>query len=575
MATNRKGWIVIASITCALAFTRASFALDEINGMPHNGLTTEAFRINALTTNKQALGILTLHKLRDALMDPYIARQLLDPNARAVLHEIIRCALPSSERIDYKDASGTPFSVPGELGLCKTSDPDLASTECQEFVTACVAARVNALHKSIPISLRSVLAPLDSPASKVSTIKVFRESVPDSDPARGILIGSFQPSCTPGHRCGWLAAYVGTCNPGNVSLGINPQTVSLAIDDAACSSATLRVCAGIHGCLGLNSGYPPPPGFPTSGPARYVEPRKEQHGACAGAPLVFQCPTDPGVAGYFSTMVLLDPPGPSSEPYEAVVQRGGTGGFPATEADAFSFIEGAFYGNLFRPDQLKRSCEVTLDGLELNCTPGSPSDPVDTVSCRRRLADPLVAGVPAGAADVCLVKEPSLPYKDLYACFSYAQQVEDDGAGAATLNSRLCDLPGAGAGCFPHPLKRCHYKDGSGLCTAIAAPGGAYGECHGDGSDSATVYHQIITTYLNEPCDVIGELSPQCAGLRKTLPPTQSARVQLPGVAPGARGCAGCAIGGPGGAIWPVLVALAVRGPRRRRRPHAPAASQP
>src|SRR5882672_8855692 len=151
MATNRKCWIVIASITCAVALARASFAANEgddngINGMPHNGLTTEAFRINALTTNQQALRILIdpHHRLRDALMDSYIAGQLLDPHARAVLHEIIRCALPASEKIDYKDKSGTSFSVRGELGLCKTSDPDLASTECQEFVTACVAARVNA-----------------------------------------------------------------------------------------------------------------------------------------------------------------------------------------------------------------------------------------------------------------------------------------------------------------------------------------------------------------------------------------------------------------------------------------------
>src|SRR5207248_2053502 len=102
---------------------------------------------------------LTQNKLREALLDPYIAHQLLDPDARAMLHEIIRCALPASDEIGYTNANGTSFAVRGELGLCKTSDPDLALPECQEFVTACVAARVNALHKSIPISLRSVLPP--------------------------------------------------------------------------------------------------------------------------------------------------------------------------------------------------------------------------------------------------------------------------------------------------------------------------------------------------------------------------------------------------------------------------------
>jgi hypothetical protein len=602
MATNRQIGIVIASITCLVAFTRVSFAVDDgdengINGMPHNGLAAAAFRINALTTNKQALATLTQNKLREALLEPYIAHQLLDPNARAVLQEIIRCALPASDEIGYTDANGMSFVVRGELGLCKASDPDLAVPECQEFVTACVAARVNALHKSIPLSLRSVLAPLASPGSKVSTVKQFRERVAGSDPARGILIGSFQPSCAPGQRCGWQAAYIGTCNPGNPSLGINPETVSLAIDDAACSSATLRVCAGIHGCLGPDSGYQLPPGFPTSPPARYLKFRNEKQGVCAGDPLTFQCPTDEGVAGYFSTMVLLDPPGPSPDPYEAVVKRGQPGAFPATEADAFGFIEGAFYGNLFRLDQLKRSCEVSLDGTELVCVPGPAAGRDDTARCQRPLADGLrvtTAGNPAAVAgvpsdDVCLAKQPALPYADLYACYSYAQQQEDstaDDAGAATLNSRLCDLPGADAQCFPHPLKRCHYKNGNGLCTAIAGRGGAYGECQGEGSDSATVYHRIVTTYLNEPCDVIGEGSPQCTRLRDTLPGTRSAGVPAATVAPGRRGCGGCAIGdadggaactigGPGGAIWPVLVALVVRGWRRRRRPQAPAAAQP
>lgn len=578
MAMNRKGWIVIASIACAVVITRTSFAVADgdnvFNGMPHNGLASEAFRINALTTNKQALGILTdsHHRLRDALRDPYIARQLLDPNARAVLHEIIRCALPASETIDYANAAPASFSVRGELGLCRTSDPDLSSAECQEFVTACVAARVNALHKSIPISLRSVLAPLASPHSKVSTTKEFRESEPGSDPAQGIPVGSFDASCTPPGKCGWQAAYVGTCDPGtDVTLVIN--------DAAACSSATLRVCAGIHGCFRPRSGYALPADFPPSGPTRYLEYGQEKHGVCTGAPLVFPCPSDEGVAGYFSTMVRLDAPGPSHEPYQAVAQRGGARAFPAPEADAFPFLEGAFYGNLFRPDQLKRSCEVTVDGTELTltCVPGPARDRGDAASCSRPLAVlPRISAAGVPGADACLVKEPSLPYADIYACYSYAQQVENndtDEAGAAPLNSRLCDLPGAGAHCFPHALRRCHYANGKGLCTAIEGKGGAYGECHGEDGDSATAYHRIVTTYLNEPCDVIGE-GRECARLRATLSRTGPDGGQVPKVAPGARGCAGCATGDPAGAIWPVLVALVVRG-RRRRRPHAPAASRP
>src|SRR5262249_53254846 len=172
-------------------------------------------------------------------------------------------------------------------------------------------------------------------------------------------------------------------------------------------------------------------------------------------------------------------------------------------------------------------------------------------------------------------------------------------AGVAELNSRLCDLPeSAGVkDCFPHALMRCHKKVGPALCNSIDRDKGAYGTCYGeetgsDGEDiiSDTVYHRIVTTYLNKPCDVIDELTtpddltsppnPVCTSLHRVLD-SNAGPVISAGIAPRAPdfgnpgGGGGCTIGGPGGAIWPVLAVLGVRGWRRRRRPHAPAASQP
>src|SRR5678815_1651891 len=43
----------------------------------------------------------------------------------------------------------------------------------------------------------------------------------------------------------------------------------------------------------------------------------------------------------------------------------GVGAYPAAERDVFGFLEGAFYGNLFKPDNLRRTCEVSLDGTKL------------------------------------------------------------------------------------------------------------------------------------------------------------------------------------------------------------------
>jgi MYXO-CTERM domain-containing protein len=160
-----------------------------------------------------------------------------------------------------------------------------------------------------------------------------------------------------------------------------------------------------------------------------------------------------------------------------------------------------------------------------------------------------------------------VPYQDVYACYSYAQQIEeDDPLDAALLNSRICDAPHHDANCFPHPLKRCHYKDpdinrrkGAG-CDWIGADG-AYGHCRGQ---DGAVYHNIITTYLNEPDDLIGDVQ-LAARLRASMPPVTRAPSGLPTVHPRRCGCSSdAADGGLASAALAALVALVARGRRRR-----------
>src|SRR5207248_3354702 len=115
------------------------------------------------------------------------ARQLRDPRARAMLKELVACALDSSTMITDPDAT----QWRGELGLCQDWHSAPPSQQCQEIVTACVTARVNALKESIPISLRSESAPLSSPRPRVRTDVRFRQGRPGDDPAEGLLIGSF------------------------------------------------------------------------------------------------------------------------------------------------------------------------------------------------------------------------------------------------------------------------------------------------------------------------------------------------------------------------------------------------
>ena len=172
--------IVISSI---LVSTLASGDVESPDdGDPKNGLSSQAFRRNALTTNQRALQILSTHPLNDTLLldhDGYIARQLHDAGARAMAAEVIKCALNNDTTLSYVD----PFdptvapSWKGELGLCQEWHEQAPTQACLELVTACVMARVNALGMSIPLWLRGYSS--ERPGNgAVPTVKEFRESPP-------------------------------------------------------------------------------------------------------------------------------------------------------------------------------------------------------------------------------------------------------------------------------------------------------------------------------------------------------------------------------------------------------------
>lgn len=556
---NRTSCIVMVVVVVGSTLPRASLALTE--GVAHNGLSSQAFRFNALTTNKSALQWLMDRPLDETLFAAgggYMARQMRDPHARAMLAEVVKCALNSGTVVSYKDPErDIVWSAQGELGLCPAwpgKDPAQRQS-CQELVSACVMARVNAMKRSIPISLRSdpgrvpVSSPLAALDTRIPVDTGFREGMPNLDPAEGPLIDGFAgPLCLKDHECNWKPAYVGTCTPG--------ETVQLAIEDpASCKLPTLRACAGIHGCV-------------KTLPKTYASYITEKQGACApsvsaGSPLSFSCPVDAPVRGYYSVMVLppLSPdhplstsisvtPTPTTSAAPAVARITGTGKYPASETDVFTFLEGAFYGNLFRPERLKWSCELNEAG-RWSCSDGAVSAAeIESCSLDRGCSVPV-------------------PYKDVYACYSYVQQVEEenDGLDAALLNSRICDLPDEGAKCFPHPLRRCHYKNrevnstkGAG-CDWIGDDG-AYGLCRGQDGDSA-VYRNIMTTYLNEPDDLIEDVQ-LAARLRSTIPLVTRAPSGLPTVHPRCGCSSDAADGGFASALLAALAVLVARGRRRR-----------
>jgi len=502
MRPSWMGWTVVLWCTWVAAFSPT--ALGE--GPIKNGLSSGAFRANALTTNPKSLGILMNHALDSLALAAseatYVDGQLKDPRAKAMLTEIVKCVVPQGTVVTY---AGSKWQ--GELGLCaldpaatnQSSGPPAwglggPNPACQQIITACVMARVNALHRAIPLRLEGEPSTLFPPRGPVSTETHFRESDPGQDPAEGIPIGSFSgPICLAGYECDWAPAYVGRCSAsgGQIHLGIQGST---------CTSTPVRVCAGIHGCFGKNPGWALPHDLlddEAPWQANYwglVQPL-----TCAGSEIAFDCPT--GFGGYYSVMTRPTQTGgiQSVVPVSPrLVQMGGSGTYPANSKDIFTFREGAFYGNLFAPNELSLSCEM-IDDIQRKCSPIPDTAGVIEWCDTRTLA------TTATCAPIQTV-----PYGNVYACYSLAQQQDSQGSGAdetgiAYLNDRICDEPDPHADCFLHPPKRCFYTDAVTNASIGAhcqwTGDGAYHQCKGmDGTSYLT-----ITTYLNKPCDLLDD----------------------------------------------------------------------
>jgi hypothetical protein len=129
---------------------QAAFTANALtaNALTANALTANALTANALTAN--ALGAAALAAVEDPGPPGDLARELLRYE--------VSCAFGADQRFDFSwtDTAGSLHveSYPGSLGLARawaTGALDLAG---QEWVSACLAARVNAVGVSVPLSVR-------------------------------------------------------------------------------------------------------------------------------------------------------------------------------------------------------------------------------------------------------------------------------------------------------------------------------------------------------------------------------------------------------------------------------------
>lgn len=442
MSRTRICWMIAASLACSISIASA-------DGMHKNGLSKEAFSRNALTLNPAALAALTTHPLTQAMMtNPDLSSALGDPNARAVMTELVRCALKPTTTFVYTSSNGTQTSFTGEVGLCSDASHSggdwsvgVPSETCQQLVTGCVLSRVNAFGQSVPISIQGDNS-VPPPASSVTTEKTYRAPT-TSDPAIGQTIASFLP-CFPAGNCGqWVAGSVGTCAAG----------ARVTLTETSTCNIPLQICDGIAGCVDPTQGDPP-----GAVPSQNRLPVTRT--SCTAA---FDCPP----SGAFSTMIKLT--GLQVKP--PIQATNAT--YPATEDQVFGVREGAFYGNMFDTSGLTR----------MTCTWNGSRTCVGKV-CTDCQPIPVIANT------------------HVYSCFAAGIAHNRNENGAVYENDRVC----AGASnCFNHTPDRCYYNDATDNATMgshCTWDGQTFGTCKDPTGSDPKAYH-VITTYLHASCDLI------------------------------------------------------------------------
>ncbi|MFP2963134.1 hypothetical protein ACLEPN_36580 [Myxococcus sp. 1LA] len=437
-----------------------------------NALTTQALVLNAIATNyesNQLLGTTALQTLFHPVTgDANTRRRLHDANAQRFMEYVVGCALTENQRIFYYDPRPGSAGVRrwnGQAGLCPMWATNPPSEDCLERVSACVLARNNAEGRRVELSMRGEHR---FSASGPNIYTLDAKTRPATHvPITGVAVASFA-SCGMGESgaqrdCGWTPDGIGSCAPSStVWVGAGgPMSCagpSSTLGSSVNGPAVLRVCEGIAGCDHFDASN-----------------LGEATGTCAGAPVApvvaFTCPA----GGYYSVMTA-----PASSTTVGLVANVAahpalTTAYGLSEQQVYAVREGAFYGNIFIPDELAAEVEVVeyqngketfykVEGTEV-IVPGSI-------------------------------------YRKMFSCFDPGWS-----AGAAYAANRVCALPTAGANCAAHVTGPCFQSlrpPVPGQCEIQDGPltpgDGDYELCR-DPDD--VLWTQSVTTYLHAPCDTV------------------------------------------------------------------------
>jgi hypothetical protein len=128
--------------------------LSLTNGLSGNGLSGNGLSGNGLSGNGLLLNPLASTGLASN------TGLMTTASGRTTVAYLVKCALPSGHSITKKDQNGVSYTFPGAIGAGAAWETGTCNTACQEGVSACMMAHVNAAGIHVPIWL-------DSPVSSI------------------------------------------------------------------------------------------------------------------------------------------------------------------------------------------------------------------------------------------------------------------------------------------------------------------------------------------------------------------------------------------------------------------------
>ena len=161
---------------------------------------------------------------------------LSDSNARAVLKYIVSCALPAGRQVSFV-ADGVSYSYPGELGLAPEWEltNGTCNKSCQQWVSACVMARVDYLGEKVLISARG-----DTSVLRASLTERYSYSVRE-----GTYFGNIFAATTERYACiaPGRTGLPRVCGPTTVGCVVEALGSCSQVCDKIGSDGSFRQCS--------------------------------------------------------------------------------------------------------------------------------------------------------------------------------------------------------------------------------------------------------------------------------------------------------------------------------------------